>query len=168
MKKLLLLLAFAPVVCFAHVPADLGHMAMLYVDNLLSVREKVCQARAPSEAKRLSQSLSGWRKENQVLLRQLEETAEDFERAASEMAKGSQSRETSHAGYAFLHLISAAKVFGPGMELDAFAKSTDAHAKAMCASHALSFSEATFLRQDLESALKTAEKLKKAELGRSR
>ncbi|QSI76656.1 hypothetical protein [Niveibacterium microcysteis] len=134
-------------------------MAMLYADEMLVVQEQVCTARAPTEGKQFSQSIAKWRAANQALLGELQQAAVDVEQSAYEKLKNPESSNSLQSGVGALLALTGAQPLGATAVLNTFAKLNDAQAKSMCATYAHQATNESWLRTEMQSALKLAASL---------
>lgn len=159
MRKLALLCALFPALSFADSPADGSGLAMLYANEMIVVQEQVCIARAPAEGKQFSQSIAKWRVANQTLLGELQQAAVDVEQSAYEKLKNPESSSALQSGLGALLALTAAQPWGASAVLNTFAKLNDTQAKSMCATYAHQAGNESWLRTEMQSALKQAASL---------
>ncbi|MBV1776362.1 hypothetical protein KSF73_11635 [Burkholderiaceae bacterium DAT-1] len=159
MKKLILLCLLYPTVCFAHPPAEMVNLASLYTDEMLTVLEQICIARAPSKAKQYSEAMTKWRAANQKQLRDIQQAADNVERMAYQKLGNAQSRQDKEAALSTLMIITTAKTWGANSASSSFAKLKDGEARSLCETYTREASNEAWMRAEMLSALKQASSL---------
>lgn len=156
MKKMLLLGALAPGLCWAHPPAELINLSMLHVDQMVAVQEQVCAARAPAQGKKFSQALDKWRSVNKELLNDLQQASMAIETAASAKMSEPADKAELQKGVESLFTLTAARQLAGNQIFSEFARLTDAQANQVCAGYVSDAKGDAWLRSEMLAALASA------------